>query len=859
MVFFKKLFGNAVDEPRINMGKLEDGVLTISESFSELDAESLEDYKRLIKIVFPASLKKLDSYVINDQKKLEVVDLSKVTQLKEIPDDFISGKTCIKEFKIPQGVEVVGDGFLGECGADTKVFIPASVKKLGYINGNSDNNQIVYLFASNLDISDVEQDIKTLYVLPDYYGYYAKQLKDCDSEARLREMPKYKMNVYGSIESEQVSTSEIKDNLPQDDVSSFRKKKLMDLEEARDHKNESTEARSKWMQAAKDVRDIDRLISRGANTLNDLKEALKHNLPLSREINELIESLTGPQKPSSTVKNEANESISNNSSTSDSKVAEPEMATDVKEEMNSNDSGLFSARLEALINSALQDGVLTEQEKAILKKRAEAEGEDWDEVEMIISARLAEKQREKTETKENIPHTTSQTQKVVKEAKYPQENRNSDNQIVGSLVMASNDEKTLVIQEGIIQINQNDYNFSHIENVIFPSTLKVIGSRAFEKCNNLEVFDFSQCPQLEVISDHAFSNCLNLKKIIFPPSLKTLGEYAFENSINLEFADFSTCEQLMEIEKCAFQNCKKLTTLDFSHCISLSKFHEEALYGCDNVHLIDFSGCQCLSFQYLDVPIDNLEKIILPSGQKGLDYYKYWGDYINVVDISHVNIKRISTEFCEVKMKEIIIPDSVEVITNGSFDNCTNLKTIVMPASLKEIKGALGKRMGMLKKIDFSKVKNLKTIPTKFLGWSCDCEKLKELIIPQGVKEIEDNALDGLYKMKRLFLPPTLESIGDLGHEKLSIYCFSPSLEELEPIVYGWDDEDDDEDDDVNWDDEEDNLEDKKEEKKKMKINLYVLPQYIDKYIAQRRAERIPEEILVIQEIPDEYRFYYDN
>ena len=34
-----------------------------------------------------------------------------------------------------------------------------------------------------------EEDIKTLYVLPEYYGYYAKQLKDCDSEARLREMP----------------------------------------------------------------------------------------------------------------------------------------------------------------------------------------------------------------------------------------------------------------------------------------------------------------------------------------------------------------------------------------------------------------------------------------------------------------------------------------------------------------------------------------------------------------------------------------------------------------------------------------------------------------------------------------------
>ena len=51
-------------------------------------------------------------------------------------------------------------------------------------------------------------------------------------------------------------------------------------------------------------------------------------------------------------------------------------------------SGLFSPRMEALINSALRDGVLTDQEKAVLKRRAEKEGEDWDEIEMIINSRL---------------------------------------------------------------------------------------------------------------------------------------------------------------------------------------------------------------------------------------------------------------------------------------------------------------------------------------------------------------------------------------------------------------------------------------------------------------------------------------
>lgn len=51
---------------------------------------------------------------------------------------------------------------------------------------------------------------------------------------------------------------------------------------------------------------------------------------------------------------------------------------------------LFSQRLEALISAALQDGELTDKERELLKRRVEKEGEDWDEVEMIIDARLAE-------------------------------------------------------------------------------------------------------------------------------------------------------------------------------------------------------------------------------------------------------------------------------------------------------------------------------------------------------------------------------------------------------------------------------------------------------------------------------------
>lgn len=184
------------DEPKIILGEFKDGVLTIREGITELDDESLESYKRIRKIVFPASLEKLESDVIDNQERLEELDFSKVSKLKEIPDDFISGNSKIRQFIIPNGVTEVGDGFLGDAESGTEVYVPASVKKIGYITGNNDNDMTVYLFAANIDIEDLEEDIKTLYVLPQYYAQYAKKLKACDSEARLREMPDEKMNVY---------------------------------------------------------------------------------------------------------------------------------------------------------------------------------------------------------------------------------------------------------------------------------------------------------------------------------------------------------------------------------------------------------------------------------------------------------------------------------------------------------------------------------------------------------------------------------------------------------------------------------------------------------------------------------------
>ena len=55
---------------------------------------------------------------------------------------------------------------------------------------------------------------------------------------------------------------------------------------------------------------------------------------------------------------------------------------------NKNNKLMYSEKLEEVISAALADGNLTEQKRNIIMRRAEKEGEDVEEVMMIVESRL---------------------------------------------------------------------------------------------------------------------------------------------------------------------------------------------------------------------------------------------------------------------------------------------------------------------------------------------------------------------------------------------------------------------------------------------------------------------------------------
>lgn len=68
---------------------------------------------------------------------------------------------------------------------------------------------------------------------------------------------------------------------------------------------------------------------------------------------------------------------------------------------------MYNEQIENLINLALADGELTEKEKQVLFKKAEAAGIDLDEFEMVLDAKLYEKQQSNQQVSNTLNAATS--------------------------------------------------------------------------------------------------------------------------------------------------------------------------------------------------------------------------------------------------------------------------------------------------------------------------------------------------------------------------------------------------------------------------------------------------------------------
>lgn len=230
---------------------------------------------------------------------------------------------------------------------------------------------------------------------------------------------------------------------------------------------------------------------------------------------------------------------------------------------------------------------------------------------------------------------------------------------------------------------------------------------------------------VHTIGTNAFQRCSSLRTINLE-NVKNIGSSAFYNCTSLEIVDLSSA---VTIETSAFERCSALEGE-----ITFAEGLEEIGYSV-------FMGCTKLS------------KVHFPASLKTI----------------------YSNAFAESGLVEVLIPDNVEAICDGVFDNCTSLKYVYLGKGINNWYRVTGVFLGCtsletvviecetVPNCCFKDDKALTTIDMrdgvkKIDNYAFSGCGIESLVIPDGVEEIVHTAFENCTNLKMVTIGKSLKN-----------------------------------------------------------------------------------------------------
>ncbi len=260
------------------------------------------------------------------------------------------------------------------------------------------------------------------------------------------------------------------------------------------------------------------------------------------------------------------------------------------------------------------------------------------------------------------------------------------------------------IGEDITEIKEFAFSkYKALKQVKLPNSLKVIDQDAFSGCENLESVAFPNV--LEIIGGNSFSGCVKLLEIVIPNGIKEVGVRAFGDCTNLAIVSIPNGLTGLTTNG-AFDGCTLLGTL----------------------HITLSPNTTILSAIYADV-----DRILIDEG---------------ITEIKAFTFNNLT------KVKELILPGTVQGIEDRAFVGCTNLESITIPGH------------AITQSETFLDCPNIKNVTVSYKDNPTVSNRLQlpnsveTLDIAEGITEIEVWSFNNLNKLTTILLPNTLTGIG---------------------------------------------------------------------------------------------------
>ncbi len=375
------------------------------------------------------------------------------------------------------------------------------------------------------------------------------------------------------------------------------------------------------------------------------------------------------------------------------------------------------------------------------------------------------------------------------------------------------------------------YRLFNLTELVLPDSMETVGAYAFSKASKLRSITLGK--NLKRIETGAFSHCSDLSAVTIPDGVEWIGLRAFVGCTNMTSLVIGDCPA--EITGEAFQTCAitevyipESIIKIYDHALGFKtlanhetvKIDDFTIYGVPgsvaetyaNENGFDFvaaggeTGDCTWKFdpntktltisgegEMSDYPTyvtyrpwnhlhNDIEHIVVNDGVTYIGVYAF-KDCRNVLSVSLGNTVQTIGDyaFCqcgdlyenENKLTEIVIPDSVEVIGTGAFQDDGFLRDVTFGSGVKSIGEMAFSRTG---------VKNV-TLPdsVETIGRNAFyiCDRLTSVTLNEGVTSVEEGAFAGCNDLTEIYIPDSVTSIGAqaFGYEAHLVndeYTFSP-------------------------------------------------------------------------------------
>lgn len=289
---------------------------------------------------------------------------------------------------------------------------------------------------------------------------------------------------------------------------------------------------------------------------------------------------------------------------------------------------------------------------------------------------------------------------------------------------------------------------TRLTKLVVGDNVRTIGENAFNGCTQLSTIEFlGETGRLE-IGASAFYGCKVLRDLVLPANLKALGEYAFGDTPLLRKVTLN-CGEGIEFANKVFED-KDQGIGSVSQIIIGENMDTFEINGV-------FSGCQ---INKVEIVGDNKnykadeDGVLYSADMKRLLFYPY-GQTKNYYNI----------------------PEEVEVIGAGVFEGKTNLTSITIGKNVTTIGEKAFKDAVELETVTFEgdRTKELTIGASAFEG----CSKVTKFEIPEMTTVIGAKAFADCIKLEEIYLPDSLEKIGEEGSTSVDIFAGSGSLSKV--------------------------------------------------------------------------------